>query len=105
MKLKWQFFTETGKVRSGKNPKSRFFLLEVHLETCFESKTFLSNPDFGFLTLPTLPVSVKYGHLSKELQFSRGNTLPREKFIMSNKLWGVGLNRNKLKSIVGIQGN
>ena len=39
--LKWPIFMQTGKIGTGKNTKSLFFLLG--LRTCFESKKFLSN--------------------------------------------------------------
>ena len=54
MFLKWPFFTETGKIGSGKDPKSRFFPtgLKVNLMDVLSTKT-----------SPTLPVYVKNGHI------------------------------------------
>ena len=42
MLVKWRIFTQTGKIGSGKNTKSLFFLLGLKytLRTCFESKIF-----------------------------------------------------------------
>ena len=39
--IKWPIFRQTGKIGTGKNTKSLFFLLGWR--TCFESKKFLSN--------------------------------------------------------------
>ena len=61
--IKWPF-SQTGKVRSGKNPKSWFFFsFSKHVLKLYFKLSRKKNPDFGFLTLPNLPVCVKNGHL------------------------------------------
>ena len=45
---KWRIFSQPGKIGTGKNTKSLFFLLGLKytLRTCFESKNFSSNSFF-----------------------------------------------------------
>ena len=67
----WPIFTQPGKLGTGKNTKSLFFLLRSGQE--FEKKlsrlkTFLKpsrkNKDFVFLPVPNLPGWVKIDHLN-----------------------------------------
>ena len=43
--IKWRIFNQPGKIVSGRNKESLFFLLglKITLRTCFESNNFLSN--------------------------------------------------------------
>ena len=69
MCIKWSFFTETGKVGSGKNPKSGSFVLGLKYVQLFVE--FLSWPDISGIvksrvsTRVTNSKNMSKGHITK----------------------------------------